>query len=1141
VGDRPGLSARARRTGSATGGPGSIVNSGVMYLDKRPVARSVYLRQVEQIFPFQLVGREDELTELAAFCTKPDGGPYTWWQGPAWAGKSALMAWFVQHPPPGVRLVSFFITARFADQSDRTAFLEVVLEQLAELAAQPVPDVLNESNKQAWFVQLLEDAASACAASNQRLVLLVDGLDEDRGVTSGTEPHSIAALLPADPPPDVRVIVAGRPNPPVPRDVPAWHPLRDEKIVRRLTASPQARMIRDDAERELDYLLDDHGLGRKLLGLVTVARGGLSLDDLVELSGAPPRTVDRTLQSVLGRTFRGRVNRWRNSAPQVFVLAHEELQQSAASSMSRQELAGFLGQLHTWAEEYQSRGWPAETPEYLLRGYHRLLLATGDIERMAGMATDRARLDRMLDVSGGDGAAVAEITAVQEFICGQHLPDLAALLNLAITRDRLVQRNKTMPSELPVAWAKLGNPFRGEALARSMTSAFGQSQALAGVAAIFAENGDLDRARQVIKQAEVTARSVTFPESAALALASVAGALARAGDTDQAELMASSITNPNGRASALTAIAEALAAGGDVGRTLQLIEQAEAITRSVTDPVAHARRLGGMAAVLAQIGDADQAEVMPRSISDLAQQAYALAGVGTALAIAGDLDRARSVMQQAVAAARSVTDPFSRACALASAARALAQACGDVGQARHIIQEADVTAGSITKVFLRTSALESVSWALACAGDIDRAETVVRSFAGGSVHAQALTHLAEALTEAGDVGRAREVIQQAEAAALSSSEASWQAQTLSAVAAALAGAGAITHAETIAHSIADRFAFRRTQALASVADALAEAGEAGRACQVIQQAEADARSCNENWQASALNRVARAWARAGDADRAEKAARAIASPGSQAEALAGVAETLARAGNADLAENTARSIADPSCHAQALASVAEVLAEAGAADRARVLLQQASAAAGSITEPSEQTVALASVARALAQAGDVGRARQVLDQAEVAARPLAGTYEYIEWGGAAAEALVGVTRALVRAGEVDQAEVTARGITYEWDQATALGSIAEALVRAGDVDRAEVIARSVPDPHCQATILAASAAALAEIPGTIGPPENPVISTTPSGERFHRLLASVLAQPTNFLAAVPLLARIEQAAVLKAAQELIAG
>jgi hypothetical protein len=147
VGDEPRLRTTVRRSGLATGGPGSIVNTGVMYLANRPVARSVYLWQVQQIFPFRLVGRDAELAELAAFCTGSDSDPYMWWQGPAWAGKSALMAWFVLHPPAGVRVVSFFITARFASQSDHKAFLEIVLEQLAEIAGQAMPDLLTESNE----------------------------------------------------------------------------------------------------------------------------------------------------------------------------------------------------------------------------------------------------------------------------------------------------------------------------------------------------------------------------------------------------------------------------------------------------------------------------------------------------------------------------------------------------------------------------------------------------------------------------------------------------------------------------------------------------------------------------------------------------------------------------------------------------------------------------------------------------------------------------------------------------------------------------------------------------------------------------------------------------------------------------------
>ena len=565
MGDEPELSATVRRSGSATAGPGGIANTGVMYLANRPVARSVYLQQVRQIFPFQLVGRDAELAELAAFCTGPDGASYAWWQGPAWAGKSALMAWFVLHPPAGVRVLSFFITARFAGQSDRTAFLEVVLEQLAEVAGQPMPDELTESKQQAWFGQLLNDAAVACQENEQRLVLVVDGLDEDRGVTASPDAHSIAALLPAVPPAGVRVIVAGRPHPPVPADVPQWHPLRDKKIVRPLSVSPRAQMVRDDAERELGHLLSDKGPGRKLLGLLTVAGSGLSGDDLVELTGEAPWTVDRTLRSVRGRTFSSRLPYWVKSAPpsaSLFLLAHEELQQSAARNLSLDEIAELLDQVHNWADQYRQRGWPAQTPEYLLRGYHRLLLTIGDVGRMTTLATDPVRLDRMLDVSGGDTAALAEVTAVQEHICSHDHPDLAAMLNLAVTRERLIQRNSRIPRALPAVWVRLGNPARAKALANCITDPDGQVEALTAMAEALAGAGDLDQARQVAEHAEVAASSITDPDGQAWALAAVAEALAGAGELDKAEAVARSITGEDDQAQALAAVAEALAGAG---------------------------------------------------------------------------------------------------------------------------------------------------------------------------------------------------------------------------------------------------------------------------------------------------------------------------------------------------------------------------------------------------------------------------------------------------------------------------------------------------------------------------------------------------------------------------------------------------
>jgi hypothetical protein len=48
------------------------------------------------------------------------------------------------------------------------------------------------------------------------------------------------ALLPEELPDGVRVIVSGRPNPPMPDDVPETHSLRRPSVLRSLATSPDA-------------------------------------------------------------------------------------------------------------------------------------------------------------------------------------------------------------------------------------------------------------------------------------------------------------------------------------------------------------------------------------------------------------------------------------------------------------------------------------------------------------------------------------------------------------------------------------------------------------------------------------------------------------------------------------------------------------------------------------------------------------------------------------------------------------------------------------------------------------------------------------------------------------------------------------
>ncbi len=316
--------AEVSSTGQATASMGSFANSGYIRGDVTLVsaeaARSAYREQVRRIAPSTLIGRERELAELAQFCTTATPGSYAWWKAPAWAGKSALLSWFVLHPPPGVQVVSFFVTSRLAAQNDRSAFVDVMLEQLADLLGRPLPGYLTNATRDGHLLAMLALSAEACQQRGERLVLVVDGLDEDCGITAEGG-HSIAALLPAQPPSGLRIVVSGRPNPPLPSDVPNDHPLRSAAIVRTLSRSPHAELVKADAERDLKRLVKGTPAEQDLLGLVTASGGGLSGPDLADLTGLREWEIEEHLHTVAGRAFSRRLSRWQpEERPTVYIL-----------------------------------------------------------------------------------------------------------------------------------------------------------------------------------------------------------------------------------------------------------------------------------------------------------------------------------------------------------------------------------------------------------------------------------------------------------------------------------------------------------------------------------------------------------------------------------------------------------------------------------------------------------------------------------------------------------------------------------------------------------------------------------------------------------------------------------------------------
>ncbi|MGV9688550.1 hypothetical protein ACWDUX_05485 [Streptomyces sp. NPDC003444] len=467
--------------------------------------RSAYREQVRRIAPPELVDREEELAELVDFCRRREPG-YVWWRAEAWAGKTALLSWFALHPPQGVRIVPFFVTARLGAQNDIVGYVDVVLEQLAELVGEGLPTRLTDATKAAHLMRLYAEASRICAERDERLVLLVDGLDEDRGVTGGADAYSIASLLPHTSDVDIRVIVAGRLNPPLPGDVADTHPLRGPGVVRTLRPSSYARVVRHEAERELKAFLADGRHSRDILGLVVASGDGLTSEDLAHLTDTTVYEIKDLLRTRAGRTFAVRgVGASTTARRDSYILAHEELHAQAREMLGESFLETSRARLHEWSEEYRAKGWPPDTPDYLLKGYFQLLRDTGELGRMIRCALDDARGDRLLDTTGNDGSGLAELRVAGEGIVAGEEARLVDMLQISVRRRALETRTFRMPVGLPAAWVMAGLPRRGESLARGIPEREERARALTAVGTVLAELGDAESAGVAFYAAEEAA------------------------------------------------------------------------------------------------------------------------------------------------------------------------------------------------------------------------------------------------------------------------------------------------------------------------------------------------------------------------------------------------------------------------------------------------------------------------------------------------------------------------------------------------------------------------------------------------------------------------------------------------------------
>ncbi|MFH8366077.1 hypothetical protein [Streptomyces sp. NPDC018031] len=1036
---------------------GAVANSGVLkvagdlVLGQRrpPVLSSGYLHEVAQLAAVRFEGRSAELTAMAEFSTAPDGvqeaqgsdaGTAYWrWLAPAWSGKTALMAQFALHPPQGVDALAFFITARSAGRSDRTAFLAAMQGQLREYLCDADVDCASQGH----FLDALERATARATAEGRRLVLLVDGLDEDTGVESASSGYSIAALLPRVPPPGLRIVVSGRPNPPIPSDVLEDHPLHSAHVDHLLAPSPAAQALRKAAERDLHALLTGGGHGREVACLIAAANGGLSAQDLADLMGeVSPWEIEEVLGGSLGRSFQHRPGQWPATGQQpahLFSFAHEELQQGTLKRISRVALERYRARVHAFTDAWREAGWPAETPEYALVGYPQLLRNLADTTRLTVLATDAGRHERLWETIGSDTEALAEIADAIRLHRAATNPNLRACVRLAQRRDEIRGHVASIPDEVIETWAILGHVRRALTLAQVAHGSRRIPDLVRRL--LFAGRADQNTASLIAS----VARQLLSPVQDGWELRDVIDALCGAGHPQQAADLARSIARPGRRDDALTAVVGAMVRNGDP-------QQATELARAIADPGRQAGVLASVARALTGSGRQEQAVELARSIAD-PQRRNGVPGSLSAAAAEAAADESATAYapthcafgqqvpipaepvedphfannhERAAEHARGISDPDRKAKALGAIAKELALN-GFHRQAAQLADEAARLTRGIVNHDERDGALNITARAVARKGHHALAAELARAMVDTNRCADTLAAVAVLTVRTGAGQQAAELADEAAELALGATALGPKAALLAVVAEAMTLTGRHERAAELAGTAANlahdaKGSGQRAMALTLAARAMARTGHHRQAIDIARMVtepdlldgaygavavviahaghlrdaiELTGRIGATDRKAKAVAAVATAMAHAGRHRQAADLALSISRPISRCRALTLIIRTMTRTGHGSEAVELSRTAVDLAhetgdahWRARTLATAAEVLAHGEHHEQAVGFAQAAAKFARTLKDPGRRSAALAGAARALSSTGCRGEAEGVGREAVNAARTI---------------------------------------------------------------------------------------------------------------------------------------------------------
>ena len=247
---------------------------------------------------------------------------------------------------PGWRTVAYYIQR---GERDSNRFLEAVNVQLLDLVGAQGGLPWSFAEKRLQFDTLWE-----CASAHPRpLALIVDGFDQQ------TANHPLVELMPRTFGISGRIVVVTRTYPEISAWVDQTHPLAqaDHVFRLRLEPSPHAKVIQEEAERDVEDLLDNDPV---TAGLIEVA-SEVTAEELANVVTRPPGEIRKRLNTtarcleLVSDSGGARRFRW----------GHPTLIDEVRKWWGPERL-GLVEKIATRADHYRDLGWPNNTPKWYL-------------------------------------------------------------------------------------------------------------------------------------------------------------------------------------------------------------------------------------------------------------------------------------------------------------------------------------------------------------------------------------------------------------------------------------------------------------------------------------------------------------------------------------------------------------------------------------------------------------------------------------------------------------------------------------------------------------------------------------------------------------------------------------------------------